>query len=502
MSVSYSKSFLCSTALALTLPGAALADVTAAEVWDNWKSYAESFGQTVTAGAEIMDGDTLTLQDVKMTMNFPEGSVVSNMATLELQERSDGTVAITMAPEYPIHMSVDDEEQVEMSLLMQQKGASIVASGGDGTIVYDYLAAELSFSVEELIVDDEVINPTVNVALKDIDGKYESTDGTIQLLTSQLTAAVLEYTVDFVDPADGGHFALSGSVVNLSSTSDVSIPAGLDFENPSEIFNSAFALKGGFKAGSSEFNMSLKDSAEAFDVSGSGDTSGFDVSVKDGTLEYGGTTTGVNYRLVSPQIPLPEVTLGMAEAAFNVVMPLTQTDGPQDFAMLFKLGGLEVSDMIWGMIDAAGALPHDPATLILDVAGQLKWLVDITDEKEMAAFSGDTPAEIYGLTVNDVTLAIAGAEVTGKGDFTFDNTDLTTFDGIPAPSGTIDFDLLGVNGLLDTLGQMGLLPQEQAMGARMMLGLFARPGQGEDHLVSTIEVKGDGSVYANDQQIK
>ncbi len=40
------------------------------------------------------------------------------------------------------------------------------------------------------------------------------------------------------------------------------------------------------------------------------------------------------------------------------------------------------------------------------------------------------------------------------------------------------------------------------MGARMMMGLFAQPGDGPDTLVSTIEVKEDGSVLANGQRIK
>ena len=56
--------------------------------------------------------------------------------------------------------------------------------------------------------------------------------------------------------------------------------------------------------------------------------------------------------------------------------------------------------------------------------------------------------------------------------------DLTTFDGMPRPEGALDLELTGGNTLLDTLVAMGLLPEEQAMGARMMLGLFARPGAG------------------------
>ena len=62
--------------------------------------------------------------------------------------------------------------------------------------------------------------------------------------------------------------------------------------------------------------------------------------------------------------------------------------------------------------------------------------------------------------------------------------------------------LSGGNTLLDTLVGMGLLPEEQAMGARLMSGLFARPGDGPDTLVSTIEMKEDGSILANGQRIK
>ncbi|MGI9393360.1 MAG: DUF2125 domain-containing protein, partial [Boseongicola sp.] len=69
-------------------------------------------------------------------------------------------------------------------------------------------------------------------------------------------------------------------------------------------------------------------------------------------------------------------------------------------------------------------------------------------------------------------------------------------------AGVANLMLVGGNGLLDKLVGMGLLPDEQAMGARMMMGLFARPGDGPDTLVSTIEVNEDGSVLANGQRIK
>jgi hypothetical protein len=79
---------------------------------------------------------------------------------------------------------------------------------------------------------------------------------------------------------------------------------------------------------------------------------------------------------------------------------------------------------------------------------------------------------------------------------------MMTWGGMPAPDGSVDLKLAGGNGLIDKLVTMGLLPQEQAMGARRMMGLFARPGDGPDNLVSKIEVKKEGSIFANGQQIK
>jgi hypothetical protein len=55
---------------------------------------------------------------------------------------------------------------------------------------------------------------------------------------------------------------------------------------------------------------------------------------------------------------------------------------------------------------------------------------------------------------------------------------------------------------LDKLVLMGLLPEEQAMGARMMMGLFAVPGGAEDTLTSKIEINDEGHVLANGQRIQ
>ena len=76
----------------------------------------------------------------------------------------------------------------------------------------------------------------------------------------------------------------------------------------------------------------------------------------------------------------------------------------------------------------------------------------------------DAPRSFNKLVTHtdDAEVSTVIAELTAQGNFTFDNSDLTTFAGIPAPTGKIDVKATGVNALLDTLVAMGLVPQDQA----------------------------------------
>jgi hypothetical protein len=73
---------------------------------------------------------------------------------------------------------------------------------------------------------------------------------------------------------------------------------------------------------------------------------------------------------------------------------------------------------------------------------------------------------------------------------------------MPKPVGQINLALQGGGALIDKLVAMGLLPSEQAMGARMMMGLFAVPTGEPDSLTSQIEFTEDGQILANGQRIK
>ena len=95
------------------------------------------------------------------------------------------------------------------------------------------------------------------------------------------------------------------------------------------------------------------------------------------------------------------------------------------------------------------------------------------DTAAMAAVGDASPFLLNALDINALQVTAVGAELTGTGAFTFDNTDMTTFDGVPAPTGKLDLKLTGANALIDKVVAMGMITQDDAMGYKMMVSMLS-----------------------------
>jgi hypothetical protein len=261
------------------------------------------------------------------------------------------------------------------------------------------------------------------------------------------------------------------------------------------------AAEGGYTLGGASLSFDLNQ--QGLPVTGTLTTTGSELGfvISADGVGYSTTTSGLVIEGTSPMMPFP-VRISLAEYGLDLLIPLSATEDPVDFAFGVNLTDLAVNEEIWAMIDPASMFSHDPATLVVDLTGTARLFVDLADPEQAAdmAMMGP-PGEIHSLDLNDLTLAIAGAQVTGVGGFTFDNSDMMTIPGVPRPEGKIDLQASGVNQLIDTLNSMGLLPQEQVMGARMMLGLFTVP-VGDDQLTSTLEINAEGHILANGQRLQ
>ena len=258
-------------------------------------------------------------------------------------------------------------------------------------------------------------------------------------------------------------------------------------------------MDGSFRQDGSAFQMTAVEDDQPINIEMTAGSSEVDVAFSGDGIEYVGDGSDIAINLAGGDIPFP-VAFTLEEMGYEFAMPLAASEDEQDFALGLTFGGLSVPEMLWNIFDPSAILPRDPATVSFTLDGKTRIFTDLMDPS--IEDSEEFPGELTALTLSDFVVEVAGAELTGEGDFTFDNSDLESFDGMPRPLGAAEFRLLGGNGLLDKLIQMGFVGEDDAMGARMMMGLFATPGPAEDELNSRIEVNEQGHVLANGQRIK
>lgn len=488
-------------ALLIALP--ARADVTATEVWSDWKAYMETYGYQLQA-REDLAGKVLTVSDVTMTSQMPEngGTVSVAMDRMTLTEQADGTVVIVMPDTMPIVAAFKgaDGQAIDLAIDYTQTGMTMTVSGDASTMDYAYAAQELALTATRIVVDGAAVDlRAARAAMTGVTGETRTTrGGTLHSSGQTITAGAVNWTLDMTNPEDQTPVKIAGQMQGVGLNATTQMPAGLNMQDMAAMMAAGFAVDGGLthKGGSSD--MSFVTDGQASSITSASTSGDLTFRMDQASLAYAGAATGARYEYLGGPVPVP-MTLDIADVGFNLLMPVQKSDEPKDFALGLTLADVVMSDIIWSMLDPTGQLPRDPATLVLDLAGKARITTDFADPA--LATSTGAPGEIHALTLKGLTLRLAGADLSGTGDFTFDNTDQTTVPGMPRPDGAANLKLVGGNALLDKLIAMGLLPAEQAMGVRMMMSAFGKM-EAEDTLTSKIEFTPDGQITANGQRIR
>lgn len=515
--------YAITTILAFAPASGALADITAQDVWQNMQAYAGAFGGTYTADvADTDNGMQLGTPTFSVSVSLPteltDGadlgpmSLTMGMPTITLTNNADGTVTVK-SPEkgtYLATVAFPEADNFSVPIDVTWQGSQTIASGSPGSVTYTYSAEMLtgtsSFDMPDPLT--EGVSTAMNIAIKQsgVAGAFTITEGDLLTLVGSSTSD--EISQRFETTIDG----VAGSSISTSLTRDqktegtVTLPT-----NDVSLFDLASTLRRGVSFDLSvahasyeqldqvSFSDDLDSKTEV--VTGAGVTS---AKLDTNGLALNGSVSNVSLALQMPIMGPEPLSFEASAVSFDMLVPLLKSEAASEFAYDFGFKDIVLGDSIWAMFDPAGQLPRDPAQLELDLSGAMKynieWLDFLSLEDNMMSLAG-LPVEPENLSINALSIAAAGAKIDAKGALTFDPTDLVTYDGMPRPDGNITLDIQGIERLMDTLTAMGLLPEDQAMGARMMLGGFTKP-VGEDHLTTTIEMTPEGHVSANGQRIK
>jgi len=460
-----SKSLLASSALMLMSSMPAFSQSLAKETIEEYFSEIRAFGAEIAVGGTSVDGDTAKWHDIVISLPKNLGKII--FPTLAAQEIGDGQVKI-IYPEITSMTFKADETSPLISGSMTTGVFSHIISGPADTRLHVYSADKV-----DIIVSSEDDSFSMVMSQNDLTGSATHTGTDIRHFSGTSDTGKITTTYSLTDS--------NGTMKSDATYNGMKIAYDIDSvseETIDELLNGKrnMALSYSMASGSSVTSMDQEELMGTFDIKmGAGI---FDMSIKDGIAKMIGSGVDLDYGVKLANMPLPPFNFTVDSYEMDVTAPLKKTDEITQARYMIDMDGLVLSDTIWGMFDPTGSLPRDKAKLTIDLSAGMKWLVDLQDIDKAEG----TPAEVETVTINDITLEIAGAKLHGVGAAKLDNSKFP-----PEPK----------------LVALGLVPQEQGQMVKMFSGMFTLPGgDGDDHLTSKIEMKEGGSILVNGQQVK
>lgn len=496
------------TALLTLLAAPAAADVTAPDVWNGFTALYQSIGLKVEA-TQTRDGSTTTITDLKISGDFPFGLGSISISSIgpDLIGNGDGTVTIKFADHMPIAvaMSLPDDPFVTANLDYNLEGYTAVASGNPDDFTVEYSGDKMAVT----LADVSWPNPPIS----DIEGSYTllGFSGSSRFVIADNISVSQEYTATKMEIEVGLTVPLTLDKIHLSESWDkvadefnYTLPvSGIDLMNLPEQLRNGLSIQDKFSIGSAKGTSHTTRNGETveyqFDTT-KNSVSTVSLSQFGIGLEAAVESFVMDYQF--EELPFP-IKAKAASANGRLNIPLLHVVENQKFDYALSLNDVTLGDEIWSQFDPDGKLPRTPANIALDFSGKGRLFVDLLDFDAMAKVidEGIKFGELSALTINKFDVDAVGSRLISSGAFTFDNDDFDTFDGIPAPTGTATMHFAGMNALIDTLIDIGLLDSEKALGLRMGLGMFTVLGDGNDTLVSEIEISEDGHVSANGKRL-
>lgn len=500
--MTYSTKMRSAVCLAALIAGsAAHADITAAQVWEDWKEQLELYGEdSLTIGAEETSSGVVNIRDLTLSDSEDGVTFMMEVGDISFNEQSDGTVRVTMEQDIPITITGDDG--VVFSILMTQNNLEMVVAGDPDAMDYAVTADSYVIAFQDLVDGDVTYTGDASMTASDVNIKYETRKSDVRSVSSTGTIGTIDVLVDFQIPGSEGEYVTAAAKINgLQAQSETVLPLDANFDDPDSLISDGMSVAGGYVIDSADY---------VFDINAEGDQAAGSIStgmvtltgeLNNETVGYESKTVDIAVNIQSSDFPLP-IEVSLAQYGIGLRMPVGVTEAPADFALKFDMVDLAISDMLWNIFDAGNVLPRDPATFQIAIAGKAKAMFDMFDPAQQDAMTNaEVPFELESVTLDTLRISAAGALVTGGGSFVFDNTDTQTFAPLPRPEGDAVVAITGLNKLLDNLVAMGLVPAEDVMGPRMMMGMFAR-STGDDQMEIGVEVNAAGEVKVNGNRVR
>lgn len=460
---------------------------------DAYVAVVRASGATVEYSDRII-GDNGSVEYLDFQLVAPNGELDLQVewVRFEPQPLQPEMTLVTFAPKFqalinpddsdqPVNVSISsddlqiltnaiviDPEELEKVDFRMSAGTFLLATEGTGAgapIEFNFNQADLNLSI------------LIDQIARRVTGAYSTTN----------------FDLDYAIDADGMKMAGNSTVADLAAEFFFDMPSE---DAPEAYFSDGKEFRFTYTSGpsASSGNSNQQGMEIVYDTKSQGSEALLEHV--DGAVTYtaSGDALEVNLSLGNG---MPPMSFSLGKMSFDFAMPTRPSETAGDARLGFVLTDIVADENMWGMIDAEGVIPRDPALIDVRLAAKIKLHKEIEEifspmgPVARGAVPPTQVAAVESFEIISFEIAVGGASITADGALTFDNSG-----PLPVPSGDIQIVLSGIQGLSTKLVSLGLIDQMQAgMAMGMMMG-FARPGDQPDQFVSDISFT-EGGILAN-----
>lgn len=496
------------TALLCLLSAPALADITADDLWAAQVDMFARLGVTLK-GDLNRDGSTVTVtgQSGEMLLPLSLGMLSWRASDTVMTEDGMGAVDIDLsAPQtwsLALHLTSWPEYDLTVGFTTTWTNAIGHASGTPDALQLSIVADRMDFTL-----GDFQAGPGYEAGDADADLFLTVTD--TQMLLDIARGPLMKVVLSQRGTRAISDMAFRQGDMSTRSVIDQHESLGVITlmlpEAPLDLLDIGPALRAGFEAevetrtmamaGQTVAHVGGEKTSDDSQTAGPGNT--FLRLAADGILMRG-EQTDYAFTTDLSQLGIGSLGFSLAHGAGEIRLPLLAGQGEQAALFALDLTGMQADDAVWMLIGGAMAPEalHQPADLRVAIRATGEVLHDLTDVRSVVSRTeaGQAVFGLRGVSLDDLRVAYAGAELTGTGGLGWAQLQPLAAPLTP-PTAQGDFVLTGAYALLDQLAQAGLLPPEGIAGVRAGLAAIGRP-TGEDRLESSVAVDESGRVTVN-----
>lgn len=499
------------------------AEVTPDQLFQAWVDAAPALGGQLTARA-VARGDRLVLDD--LTLTAPTGARLK-LGTVTLQRGAAGGVDILLPDRFEVTLDARPDRPQPgpkrlVFLVAAPEFVGHVRGIGPGDAGYTLTAPSLSVTLDRVQPAPPAPQHVgLTLALADLALDWQQAQTTAGAgATGRLTLGTLHGDFSYLltdgpDPAGAGALALD--VSDLAIGLEAFLTPAMAGPHPPDLGQDFAAFVAEAGAG---LLIDLRGDATALALSGQITPTGkVEVTFAADGADAGGMVRLAEARmdhaswlgpgslsigLRDPGVPGWQYGLAWQDyrSGFGASFADPTADSPWN--LLFRLSGLSLSPELWADLDPQGALPRDPASVVLDLAG-LYALDPVVLTPGWAPAPGEAlPMRSLTFELNQFLLDALGADLAATGGISLDFS-ATTGPGAqpgaaPKTTGRMDILTRGATGLVDRLGRTGLVGDSEISSLRFLLLMLGRAGAQPDTLETTLEFRG-GHTILNGQRL-